>query len=105
MIIANKKERTGVAVSDGDICATRMVFIYPVQHACMVAGTRCRDWGGWNERERGDGNGDSLMHPAGGGHEPVDDLLVVYGEEDDEGEGDGERDIVPYPPYRQLGRA
>ena len=45
------------------------------------------------------------MHPTGSGHEPVGDLLVVYGEEDDEGEGDGERDIVPCPAYRQLGRA
>ena len=59
----------------------------------------------WRERESGDGNGDSLVHPAGSGHEPVDDLLVVYSEEDDEGEGDGERDVVPCPAYRQLGRA
>ena len=39
------------------------------------------------------------MHPVGGGFEPVDDLLVVYGEEDDADQGDGERDVVPWGAY------
>ena len=38
---------------------------------------------------------DSLVHPVSGRLEPVDDLFVVYGEEDDANQADDEGDIVP----------
>ena len=46
--------------------------------------------------EKVDRNGrDSLVHPGCGGLEPVDDLGVVYGKEDDADKADDERDVVP----------
>ena len=46
--------------------------------------------------EKVDRNGrDSLMHPGRGGLEPVDDLGVVYGKENDADEANNERDVVP----------
>ena len=46
--------------------------------------------------EKVDRNGrDSLMHPGRGGLEPVDDLGVVYGEENDADKANDERDVVP----------
>ena len=51
------------------------------------------------QRER---QGDSLVHPGRGGLEPVDDLGVVYGEEDDADETDDEGDIVPWRGRRAV---
>ena len=66
----------------------------------MVVETGRRQWALGNERRQY-----SLVHPVGSGHEPVDDLLVVDGKEDDAGEGDRKRDVVPCPAYIELSRA
>ena len=50
---------------------------------------------GTAETQGGNRGGDSLVHPVGGGSEPVDDLGVVDGKEGNADESDDERDIVP----------
>ena len=89
-ILASQKGETGVGQSANGK-RTR-----PACAVCLHgSGDAAHATGGYAVKGRRKGY--VLVHPVGGGLEPVDDLLVVYGEEDDAGQGDGERDVVPLP--------